>query len=414
MTSESGIDPLSLGYNKVLPDRTHIMKNNDLKEQAIQDIDTHRSELIDLSLKIHMNPEIGLEEVKASGWLTKYLENNGFQVERGIADLPTAFKASHGRGSPAIAFLAEYDALPKLGHACGHNIIATAAVGAGIAAKQAADRLGGTILVIGTPAEESHGGKLILADRGAFDQVDIALMVHPGCRDVADPEALAMLSLDVEFWGRAAHAAASPEDGINALEALILAFSSINSLRQHIRQTSRIHGIITCGGEAANIVPDHTQASFLVRTDDLKYLEELKEKIMNCFIAASLATGARLEHVWGKLFYAPLRPNFTLARLFAKNMGSLGREVHLGEPRPRLFSTDMGNISQRVPSIHPTVAITSSSIPWHTPEFAAAAASEAGHRGLLDSAKALALTAIDLLSTPEILDEIRTEFRNIA
>ena len=385
-------------------------ETGELKAQVLEEIEACRRELIDLSIRIHANPEIGLQEVKASQWLTEYLEGKGFVVERGLVGLSTAFRASYGKGRPAIAFLAEYDALPEIGHACGHNIIAAAAVGAGTALKKAVDQVGGSILVIGTPAEENRGGKTTMVEHGAFDDIDVAMMVHPGCHDVAALEALAVISLDVEFWGKAAHAASYPEEGINALEALILAFNAINSLRQHVKSTSRIHGIITKDGDAVNIVPAHTEASFLVRADDMEYLEELKEKVLNCFTASALATGARLEYRWGEMFYALLRPNLTLARLFSQNMESLGRKVDVGGLRPQPFSTDMGNVSQKVPSIHPIVAIAPPDVSWHTPQFAAAAISDAGHQGLLDSARALALTAVDLLVDSEKMKEVEEEF----
>jgi amidohydrolase len=226
-----------------------------LKASVIAEIDSRCHQLGELSLKIHSNPETGFQEVKAAMWLTQYLKENGFSIEQGICELPTAFRGSYGQGKPAIAILAEYDALPNLGHACGHNLIAACAVGAGIASKPAIDQFGGSILVIGTPAEELYGGKAIMADRGAFNNLDIAMMVHPGVHDTATTQSLACLALQVEFFGKAAHAAARPEAGINALEAMLQSFTAINSLRQHIKDKARIHGIITDGGEAANIVP---------------------------------------------------------------------------------------------------------------------------------------------------------------
>ena len=209
-----------------------------LKASVIKEIEAHRDQLRELSLKIHSNPELGFHEVKAVGWLTQYLEENGFSIERGICELPTAFRGSYGKGKPAIAILAEYDALPELGHACGHNLIATCAVGAGVASKPAIDQFGGSILVIGTPAEELYGGKVIMAERGAFNNLDIAMMVHPEVYDAATTQALACQTLDVEFFGKAAHAAAQPEAGINALEAMLQSFAAINSLRQHIKEHS--------------------------------------------------------------------------------------------------------------------------------------------------------------------------------
>ncbi len=381
-----------------------------LKAPVISEIDARRHQLSELSLKIHANPELGFQEVKAAGWLTRYLEENGFSVERGICELPTAFRGSYGQGKPAIGILAEYDALPGLGHACGHNLIAASAVGAGVASKLAIDRFGGTILVIGTPAEELYGGKAIMADRGAFDNLDMAMMVHPGVHDVATTLALACQALEVEFFGKEAHAAAKPEAGVNALEAMLQSFASINSLRQHIRDKARIHGIITDGGEAANIVPAHSAGTFLVRAGDYSYLNELKQRVLNCFIGAATASGARLEYRWGDVCYAPLRNNLTLARLFRQNMQSLGRKVKLSDPSMAFGSTDMGNVSQLVPGIHPRVAIAPEEVIIHSPQFALAAASEAGSCGLLDAAKALAMTVVDLVANPETVVRVKREF----
>ena len=380
-----------------------------LKAQVLQDVESRRPELIDLSLRIHSEPELGLQEFKASELLTQHLASCGFKVEKGIAGLDTAFRARYGSGNPVIAFIAEYDALPELGHACGHNIIASAAVGAAIASKKVMDRLGGEVQVIGTPAEELYGGKAIMVERAAFSGLDVAMMVHPGARDTAISWALACASLDVEFTGKAAHAAAHPDEGINALDALIIAFNNINSLRQHLKADSRVHGIITEGGEAANIVPAHTQGQFLIRAEDMDYLGELKERILDCFVAASVATGARLEYRWGYVTYAPLRTNLTLAELFSQNMQSLGRTMDNSKSHS-MGSTDMGNVSQVIPSIHPNVSIVPVGVSEHSPEFAEAAASEAGHRGLTDGAKALALTLVDILIEPQHLKDIKNEF----
>jgi len=381
-----------------------------LKASVIKEVEAHRDQLRHLSLKIHSTPELGFHEVKAVGWLTQYLEKNGFSIKRGICKLPTAFSGSYGQGKPVIAILAEYDALPKLGHACGHNLIASSAVGGGVASKLAIDRFGGSVLVIGTPAEELYGGKAIMVERGAFDNADIAMMVHPGVYDAVTTQTLACISLDVEFFGRAAHAAANPEAGINALEAMLQSFTAINSLRQHIKSTARLHGIITDGGEAANIVPAHSAGSFIIRAEDDAYLDELRERVLDCFVGAATATGARLEYRWGGVRYAPLRNNMALARLFQQNMRSLGRKVLLSEPGKTFGSTDMGNVSQIVPSIHPGVAIAPKEVSTHSPEFALAAASEQGIKGMLDSTKALAMTIVDLLANPEIVTKIKREF----
>jgi len=383
----------------------------ELKASVIGEIDARRQQLSELSLKIHANPEIAFQEVKAASWLTEYLKENGFSIEQGICGLATAFRASYGQGKPAVAILAEYDALPKLGHACGHNLIATSAVGAGIAAKLAVDRFGGTILVIGTPGEEMEGGKVFMVNRGAFDGVDVAMMTHPGVRNTATVHGLACQTLEVEFFGKPAHAAARPAEGINALEAMIQSFTAINSLRQHIKSSARIHGIITDGGEAANVVPAHSAGHFIVRAEDDDYLDELKERVINCFTGAATASGARLEYKWGEVRYSPLRNNLTLAQLFRRNIQSLGRKMPLFDSRVSFGSTDMGNVSQLVPGIHPLVAIAPVNVLGHSPKFASVAASETGTRGLLDAAKALAMTVVDLVANPEIVTRVKEEFK---
>lgn len=380
-----------------------------LKMQIQDEVEARRQELIALSLKIHANPEVGWQEEKASGWLADYLEENGFQVERGICNLPTAFKARYGQGKPSIVIMAEYDALPSIGHGCGHNIIGTAAIGAGIATKPAVDQVGGTILVFGTPAEELLGGKVLMAERGAFEGIDVAMMVHPrGKWNWLHLRQLAMINLEVEFWGKPAHASASPWDGINALEAMIQSFNGINSLRQHIKNNARIHGIITDGGKAANIVVEHSAGTFMVRAVDDAYLDELSEKVLNCFKAAAVSTGARLEYRWG-LRCSAMRHNSALLRLWADNMQTLGRKTDGFGDEPA-GSVDMGNVSVIVPSMHPFIAISPERLTLHSAEFATAAASDAGMEALIDGAKALAMTVADVISLPEALSRIKEEF----
>lgn len=381
-----------------------------LKASIVKEVESRRPQLTELALKIHSHPELAFKEFKAAGWLTDYLAGNGFTVEKGICDLPTAFRATYGRDKPVIAFLAEYDALPGLGHGCGHNIIGTSAVGAGVATRLAADRYGGTVQVIGTPAEEIYGGKIMMAKRGAFDGVDVAMLVHPSRRNAAATRLLACQNLNVEFFGQASHAAARPEEGINALEAMILSFNAINSLRQHIKSSARIHGIITDGGKLANIVPDHSASSFIVRAEDDAYLDELKGRVMSCFVGAALATGARLETKWDELRYAPLRNNMTLARLFRKNLASRGRKVVLDDPGVSFGSSDMGNVSQIVPAIHPSIAITHVDVLLHSPQFAMVAASESGVCAMLESAEAMAMTAAEALANPALMKRIKEEF----
>ena len=383
-----------------------------LKKKVIAEVEALRRELIDLSLKIHAHPETAFRETKAARWLAEYLEGKGFVVERGICRLETAFRATSGDGAPRVALLAEYDALPGIGHGCGHNLIATASVGAGIAAKAVLPETSGSVLVIGTPAEEAAGGKVLMAARGAFDGLDAAMLTHPGNRDASISHGLALIELTVEYFGKAAHAAARPEAGINALDAMIIAYNSISVLRQHIRDSARIHGIITDGGQAVNVVPEHTAASFLVRAEDDEYLDQLKPRVLACFRAGAEATGARLEYRWGEATrYRAVRSNHALAEAYARNLEALGRQVRDPEERHSMGSTDMGNVSALVPAIHPTVAIASPDIPIHTPHFRDVAASEEGLQGMLDAAKAMAMTVVDVLTDADLRQRMQEEFR---
>ncbi len=388
-------------------------ERDQLKQRVIAEIDRRRDALIALSLKLHANPEVAFQEEQAAAWLSDYLEAEGFTLERGICQIPTAFRASFGSGQPRVAFLAEYDALPGVGHGCGHNIIGAASTAAGLAAKAIAEETGGTVLVIGTPAEEAAGGKVYMAARGAFNGLDCAMLAHPGNRDVAVSYGLACLELDVEFQGKAAHAAARPEAGINALDAMIASFVNIGLLRQQLRDSARIHGIITDGGQAVNVIPHHTAASLLIRAEDDQYLDEaLKPKVLACFQAAAEATGARLEYRWGEESrYKSMRSNRALAEAYRTNIEALGRRVVEAESRRSMGSTDMGNVSALVPAIHPTIAVAPPDVPIHTDEFRELAASEAGHQGLLDSAKALAMTAVDVLLDADLRKRMREEFQ---
>jgi len=388
------------------------LEEEKLKEKLKAELEIRRSELVRLSSDIHDNPELGFQEVKAVSWLSNYLENNGFCVEKGVAGLATAFQATYGEGKPKIAVLAEYDALPGIGHGCGHNIIAASAVGAGVASKIVVDNLGGSIIILGTPGEETFGGKIDMIKAGIFDDVDVAMMVHPSVLNMAIYRTLACLPLEVEFFGKAVHAAIHPAEGVNALEAIILAFNSINSLRQHIKEQARIHGIITNGGEAPNVVPAYSAAKFIIRAPDYAYLEELQGKVLNCFKGASLASGARLKYRWGEKVYAPIKNNVAMARLFSDNLESLGRKLDIFDSQSPFGSSDIGNVSEVVPSMHPVVAIASPPVSLHSTEFASAAASEAGYQGLLDAAKAMAMTVVDIIGRPGVLEKIKQEFRS--
>ena len=381
-----------------------------LKTAVAADIDAFHDGLAAVSRQLHAHPEVAFEERRASALLSDFLIKNGFDVDKGICGLPTAFRGTYGKGKPVIAFLAEYDALPKLGHACGHNLIAVASLAAALASRRAVDALGGRAAIFGTPGEELYGGKCIMAAAGAFEGVDAAMITHPGGGNRVLMNTLACETLKVEFKGVAAHAAGAPELGINALEALLQSFNAINSLRQHIRSSERISGIITDGGEAANIVPAHAAAELIVRAENNTLLDTLEKRVIHCFSGAARATGAKLKYSWGER-YAAMISNVTLARLFHENMRSLGRAIDLGENTMLYFSTDVGNVSQLVPAIQPMISIAPPGLMIHTPRFAKAAATPDALDAMLDAAKAMAMTAVDLLADPANLKNVRGEFR---
>ncbi|MEX0801164.1 MAG: M20 family metallopeptidase [Dehalococcoidia bacterium] len=385
---------------------------DELKRRVIAEVDRRRDELIALSLKIHANPEIAFQERQAAAWLSDYLEAEGFALERGICQIETAFRASCGDGEPVVAILAEYDALPGVGHGCGHNIIAAASTAAGLATKAVLGDTGGTLKVIGTPAEEAAGGKVYMVARGAFDGLAAAMMVHPGNRNTSLGYALACLELNVEFHGKAAHAAARPDAGVNALDAMVAAFVNIGLLRQQLRDSARVHGIITDGGQAVNVIPHHTAASLLVRSDDDAYMDDvLKPSVLACFQAAAQASGCELDYHWGEESrYKTLRTNPALAAAYRANVEALGREVMEPDSNRSMGSTDMGNVSAIVPSIHPAIAVAPPDVPIHTVDFREMAATEAGHAALLDSAKALAMTAVDVLTDADLRKRMQREF----
>lgn len=383
-----------------------------LKQRVMAEIDARRDELIHISDTIHANPEIAFEEFESAALLCRTLEENGFAVERGVADLETAFVATvHGReGGPTVAFLAEYDALPGLGHACGHNIIGTSAVGAGLAMQAVLPQLAGTIHVIGTPAEEGGGGKVYMVDAGVFDDVDAALIVHPMGKNKTRGTSLTSYKISIEFFGKPAHAAGQPDRGINALDAVIQTYNGISALRQHLRDDARIHGIITHGGDAPNIVPEYAAARFYVRAADVPYTEQVIKKVQACAEGAALATGARLEFKEYAPHYEDMVSNPRLADLAEANMAALGIEVTPPDPKERMGSTDMANVTRVVPGLHPSIAIGPEDMGAHTAEFCEAAASPAGHEGLIKAAKLMAMTAVDLLAVPANVREARKAF----
>ena len=382
-----------------------------MKQKIIDTIDQNRALLLDVSHYIHENPELLFEEAKAAERLAHELQQFGFEVRSGVAGLKTAFRASlrSAKPGPSIAFLAEYDALPEIGHACGHNIIGAAALGAAIGLHNLMDEIPGEIVVFGTPAEEGGGGKIIMVDKGEFSSIDAAMIVHPSSLTKVEMRALAALPLKMVFRGKPAHAAGSPHEGINALDALINTFVNINALRQHLTSDVRIHGIITKGGTAPNIVPELAEGSFIIRAADKKYHEQVVEKVKNCAKAGALATGASVEFVTAGLVYDPMKHNFALGEAFRSNLEQLGWQESSVE-KSGSGSTDMGNVSQVVPSIHPSMAICDLGIPGHSHEFRDAARSARGDESLLAASKAMALTAYDLLTQPDLLEQVKREF----
>jgi amidohydrolase len=382
-----------------------------LKQQVMEEVDARREELVRIADEIHAHPEMAFQEFKAAALLSRMLEENGFDVERGTG-VETAFVAKlAGRPKgPTIAFLAEYDALPGLGHACGHNLIAASAVGTGLAVKAVLSELAGTIQVIGTPGEEGRAGKAMMVRAGVFDGLDAAMMVHPSNRCMTRRRSLTSFKVNVEYYGKASHAGASPDKGVNALDAMIVMFSSIGVLRQQLRDDARVHGIITHGGDASNIIPQYTSARLGVRAIDTAYAREVLDKVRGCAQAGAAATGARLAFKVQDVFYEGMMPNPRLADLFDANLTTLGLEVSLPEAKERMGSTDMGNVSQVVPSLHPYIPIAPEGVSGHTAAFAEAASSPAGYQGLVQAAKAMAMTAVDLLAVPANVEQVRKAF----
>lgn len=383
-----------------------------LKDQLSARIDALRPELERIARQIYAHPEVGYQEHQAVGWLTEFLKNQGFSVEVGVAETPTAFVATRRNGTgPTVAFLAEYDALRGLGHGCGHNLIAMASTGAGIALADLLDRLPGRVQVIGTPAEEGGGGKIRLIRGGIFQEVDAAMMFHPDVKTQVLHWALAVTHMHFEFTGKAAHASGDPEKGINALDAFVLAYNGISMLRQHIKEGARLHGFLIEGGTAPNIVPERTRGEFLVRARDAAYMQELVQKVKNIFQAAALATGCSLKLTFDEEPYTDLRNNAVLATLFERNLERLGIDAVEGVPWENAGSTDMGNVSHVVPAIHPTLAIAAGDVPGHSQAFLEASGSPRGYQAMVEAAKALAMTGADLLADGSLVEKAKLDFR---
>ena len=387
------------------------MNAAELKQQVVQEIDNLAPELIRASHEIYSHPEVGYEEFFASELLSGVLERAGFAVERGVAGLETGFvgKIAGRAAGPQIAILAEFDALPGLGHACGHNLIATAALGAGLGLRAVMNSIDGSLMIAGAPAEEKVGGKIAFVERGVFKETAAALMVHPRGETQLGRLFLATTNIEMLFHGKSSHAAAAPEKGINALDACIAAFNGTNALKKHLRDDARLHGVILEGGTAANIVPERARAVFSVRAKDRNYLEQMIAKVKACAEAGAMMAGATVE-ISVLPVCAEMNYNRTLSDAFGRNASALGHKVLPIDTVIGGGSTDMGNVSQVVPSIHPFIKIGDSTLTPHTREMLEAAGTDRAQQAMLDAAKILAMTAMDVWSDPDLSRRAREEF----
>lgn len=380
-----------------------------------RDVDELAPLLVDVSTRIHQNPELRFQEHRAAGWLADAIEGAGagIGVERGIGGLETAFRARAGSGAgPRVAILAEYDALPEIGHACGHNLIAAGALGAFLALARQATALGGSVELIGTPAEEGGGGKIRLLEAGVFQGVDAAMMFHPFDRDLVSHLALASVWIQMRFKGTPSHAALAPWEGNSALTACLETFRLIDSQRVHFRDGVRVHGFVTNGGQAVNIIPELAASEFSVRAKDMTELARVREIVERCARGAALACGVEVELVQRE-GYKDMRNNMTLARRFGAHLRTLGRDAAEGDESCGAGSTDMGDISHAVPSIHPWIAICNKGeTTCHQHAFAACAGSERGMQAMLVAAKAMAMTAAEVVGQPELVHAARAEWES--
>jgi amidohydrolase len=386
-----------------------------LKDEACAQLDSRRAEILAVSRSIWEHPELGLQEHHAAGLLTSKLAEAGLHVDAGIAGMETAFRADIGRGKPVVALMAEYDALPGVGHGCGHNIIAAGTLGAALALAAVADSLPGTVRVFGTPAEESAvenaGGKAPILRDGHLKDVDAAIMIHPGSRTLAAMQpSLAARALKVEFFGKAAHAASAPHLGVNALDAVIQTFNAVNALRQQVQPDARIHGVITHGGDAPNVIPAYAAARLRIRAQKASYLKDLYNRVLACAQGAAQATGARLEWREDVHPYHNTVPSRAIADALTANLRRLGAKVDAVEEGAGSGSTDFGNVSHAVPACYAYLAIAPKGTPGHSEDMCKAAISKAGLEACTTGAKLLALTAIDLLTDKALMKRAKAEF----
>ncbi len=382
-----------------------------MKHLLSEEINRVEEQLWSMSDHLYSNPELGNEEFKSMKLLTDFLEENGFELETGIVNRPTAFKAvfKSQKPGPTIAYLAEYDALPGVGHGCGHNMIGTMGVGAGVILSKLINQIGGSIVVLGTPAEETNGAKVPMSEEGTFADIDAAMILHPADQSYESGESLAMDAIQFDYSGKSSHAAASPEKGINALDAVIQLFNGINALREHLPSDIRIHGIISEGGQAANVVPDKAVAQFYIRAKERSTLDGVVDKVKNIANGAELMTGATLTISNYELSYDEMITNNALSQAFNKNLEVVDSQ-NLNPAKQGYGSIDMGNVSQVVPAIHPYIGLHEPELIAHTKEFADKTNTKTGHQIISNGALSLAQTGYDILTDKELLKEIQTDF----
>ena len=383
-----------------------------LKTTVCAEVDRLADQLLHASHEIHAHPELNFEEHFAHDLLVDQLRSSGLDPTAHAYGIDTAFEAAVGEQGFTVAVLCEYDALPGIGHACGHNVIATAGLGAGLAAAAVAEQVGGSLRIMGTPAEEGGGGKIEMARRGAFEQVGAAMMVHPADADLIRMDCVALQELHVQYHGKAAHAAAAPWEGRNALDAAVLGYMNIAAMRQHIRPTERIHGVFTKAGDKANIVPAEAAMEWIIRSGTIESLQPLKQRVLTALESSAVATACSCTHEWHSHTYADMIDNGPMVASYVANAARLGRTVvdPSATGRPVVGSTDMGNISYLVPSIHPMIKVAADGVAIHTVEFAEWARSPDGDKAVLDGAKAMAMTIVDLWTSAELRQATSTAF----
>lgn len=381
-----------------------------LRERVKQAIANEREHLVEVAETIRVNPELGYEERMASQLLADHLREAGFEVEKPYKGIETAFRATRKGGAgdgPTVAILAEYDALAGIGHGCGHNLIGGSGLATAIGLSAVIDEIPGTVIIMGTPAEEGGAGKVRIAEKGGFDDIDAALMIHHAGHLTGAPlewpagTCLAVTDIAFEFFGKPAHAAADPYNGVNALNAVIETFNGINALRQHMVMDARIHGIITHGGEASNVVPKYARAEYLVRAASQDYVRELTEKVRNIARGAALMTGCELKIEDGTM-HADMRPSYVLGQKYQENMAEVGLDLSKGRDGRGMHSTDFGNISYMLPSVTGSFAISHDPIPGHSQQVVDASGSEFGYDQYVRVSTAMALTALDILTDPDM------------